>query len=559
MNKTNYSSTPINAITKNSYQNYIGNGLEKSQWSANQDEKNSKSNEQSDNEEKIKIKYRNPKRKINNKSLTGLDYRKKIFNMTAKKSEGTKSIISKKMKSDMSIKKIKNKIKYDKVRNNSKKNKSSNKVFLDKIMNPEETKIKEENNKGSFINTKKKVDKLKNNDNIINSTNTNLNNTKTNTNTSTNINTNTNSNTNTNNNNNTNSNTNIDINNNINTKTNTSTNNNNTTKTKSNNNTKSSTNNNTKSNTNLNINNNNNNGTNNVHRKSFQNLNSNTKERYIPNISRVSNKKLTHYNTKPNIGLNKKLTLNAEEIVKKLSKKEQSYFLLSRSPILRLTERLFFGRSTPGLRNVQTVTDILKKNEQFLKKKKKELEEKIGECDKRINEGFNASKTAEINFNFILTKDEDELKNYIWFTESEKEKNEYYCYIKLIYLLVNEKYENIELKYLNEKLYSLISKKGHKTIKEYLYLIYFKKKENINIVYNIDKINHLLEESSVDINYNIKFCRFALFTSFLIKEIIKYGNEIKNTVELKLKTKEFIDVINKKLDLYKNANYLRKK
>jgi hypothetical protein len=557
INKTHYSSTPINAITKNSYQNYIGNGFEKSQWSANQDEKNSKSNEQSDNEEKIKIKYRNPKRKINNKSLTGLDYRKRMFNMTAKKSEATKSIISKKMKSDMSIKKVKNKIKYDKVRDNSKKNKSSNKEFSDKIINPEESKIKEENNKGSFINTKKKVDKLKINDHIINNTNTNINNTKTNTNTNSNTNTNINSNSNTN--------TNTDTNNNINTKTNISTNNNNTTKTNisTNNNTKSNTrsntNNNIKSNININANSNNNNGRNNVHRKSFQNLNSNTKERYMPNISRVSNKKLTHYNTKPNIGLNKKLTLNAEEIVKKLSKKEQSYFLLSKSPVLRLTERLFFGRSTPGLRNVQTVTDIVKKNEKLLKNKKKELEEKIGECDKRINKAFSASKTAEINFNFILTKDEDELKSYIWFTESEKEKNEYYCYIKLIYLLVNEKYENIELKNLTEKLYNLISKKGHKTIKEYLYLIYFKKKENINIVYNIDNINHLLEESSVDINYNIKFCRFALFTSFLFKEIIQYGNEVKNTVELKLKTKEFIDVINKKLDLYKNINYMKKK
>ena len=30
----------------------------------------------------------------------------------------------------------------------------------------------------------------------------------------------------------------------------------------------------------------------------------------------------------------------------------------------------------------------------------------------KINKVFNASKTAEINFNFILTKDEDELKSY---------------------------------------------------------------------------------------------------------------------------------------------------
>ena len=51
---------------------------------------------------------------------------------------------------------------------------------------------------------------------------------------------------------------------------------------------------------------------------------------------------------------------------------------------------------------------------------------------------------------------------------------------------------------------------------------------------------------------------FALFTSFLVREIVKYGNEIKNMIELKIKTKEFIDVINNKLKLY-NASYPSKK
>ena len=63
--------------------------------------------------------------------------------------------------------------------------------------------------------------------------------------------------------------------------------------------------------------------------------------------------------------------MNLDDVVKKLSKKEQSYFILSRSPVLFLTERLFFGRSKVNLRNVQTVTDILKKNERLLKNKKK--------------------------------------------------------------------------------------------------------------------------------------------------------------------------------------------
>ena len=124
--------------------------------------------------------------------------------------------------------------------------------------------------------------------------------------------------------------------------------------------------------------------------------------------------------------------------------------------------------------------------------------------------------------------------------------------------MFNESYENIELKHLVEKLYVALNNKGYKTLKEYLYDIYFKKKENNNIVYNIDKINNLLNEGEIDQKLNIKFCRFALFTSFLLKEIIKYGNDIKNMVELKIKTKEFIDVINNKLELYKMANTFKK-
>ena len=285
------------------------------------------------------------------------------------------------------------------------------------------------------------------------------------------------------------------------------------------------------------------------------------------------NKSLIHCHTKanlrsknkPSINLNFSNTnnttynnVNKEALMEKLSNLEKSYYILSKSPVLRLKERLFFARSTQNLRNIQSVPDILKKNETFLKEKIKELEGEISECDKRINTAFNPSKTAEINFNFILSKDEDEFKNFVWFAENENEKNEYYGYLKLFYLLFNESYENIELKNLSEKLYVALSNRGYKTIKEYLYDIYFKKKDNNNIVYNIDKINNLLNEEEIDEKINGKFCRFALFTSFLVKEIIKYGNDVKNMVELKIKTKEFIDVINNKLKLYKMANTFKK-
>ena len=305
---------------------------------------------------------------------------------------------------------------------------------------------------------------------------------------------------------------------------------------------------------NININNSNNQ----VAGKKNNSKNSNNKS-----LSPCATKVNLKTNNNPNINNSKPNITTGNNIIKdpkmeKLSALEKSYYILSKSPVLRLNERILFSRSTNNLRNIQSIPDILKHNEKLLKEKIKELEERISECDKRISTVFNPSKTAEINFNFILSKDEEEFKNFVFFAENEKEKEEYFCYLKLVYLLSNESYDNIELKNLSEKLYMAITKKGFKTVKEYLYYIYFKKKENNNIVYNIDKINNLLEEAEVDENYNIKFCRFALFTSFLVKEIIKYGNDVKNMVELKIKTKEFIDVINKKLELFKKS-YSKKK
>ena len=230
-----------------------------------------------------------------------------------------------------------------------------------------------------------------------------------------------------------------------------------------------------------------------------------------------------------------------------LSGKEKSYYILSNSPILRLKERLFFGRSTQKLRGLQNISEILNKNEIFLKDKKKELNEKK-------NISFNVSKTAEINFNFILSKDEDELKQFSLFSDNESDKKEYMIYMKLIYILFDENYENVEIKKLNDNLYLCINKKGYKNIKDYLYYLYFKNKENLNIIHKINKINTLLGDVSFYSKkcFQFKFCRFALFTSFLINEVINYGNNIKNIIDLKIKTKEFIKVIKQKLDLYKN-------
>ena len=281
-------------------------------------------------------------------------------------------------------------------------------------------------------------------------------------------------------------------------------------------------------------------------KKKNNNNNNNQQSDNTQNITTNVSKKSNH-TSKP---LSK---FNTDKNFENMSPREKSYYLLSLSPILRLTERLFFGRATENLRKVQPVKIILENNEIFLKDKVKELEEKLVECEKKIITPFNASKTAEIAFNFILTKDEDEFKTYILFSNNEEEKKEYYNYTKIIYLLFDEDYENVDEKDLNENLYDLIGKKGFESIKDYLYYIFINKRENIDVICKMDKINGLLEQSPTLVNkqFDVKFCRFVLFTSFLINEIIHYGNDVKNAIELKVKTREYLDIVLNKLELYK--------
>ena len=60
-----------------------------------------------------------------------------------------------------------------------------------------------------------------------------------------------------------------------------------------------------------------------------------------------------------------------------------------------------------------------------------------------------------------------------------------------------------------------------------------------------------------EIHNSLKICKFISFTLYLVKEIVKFGNNIKSSVELKIKAKNLIDIINKKLNKYK-AKYKNK-
>ena len=464
--KNIYSNINLNTLanikTNSNYKNFIGNVTEKSQWSPGQEEKISRSHEQSEyieNKNKIKSKIKNYN--LNNKSMNSFEYKKNLYNSVwnKTKSEKRKNFFFNHLKNDIGLKKIKS--------NKILKSQTANKSKIENATTTDINKNKEKF-KDSFINKNNKINYETN----FRKSSLNLNNKSTN------------------------------------------------------------------SNTNLNV-----------------------RKRNQTNIK--DKKSLTTYTTKSNVEIkNNQETIdntekNKEEKIKKLSLREKSYYILSNSPILHLKERILFGRSK-NVRNIMTISEIMKKNEIFLRDKIKELEGRIAQCSKRINIIFNASKTAEINFNFILSKDEDDFKKFVFFAENEKERLEYYNYVKILYAILNENYDNIENKNLIEKLYVLINKKGFKTIKEYLYDMYFKKKEINNVIMNINKINNLVEEGKIDNKFTIKFCRFGLFTSFLVKEIIAYGNEMNNMIDLKSKTKDFIEVINDKLKLYKSANFLKK-
>lgn len=240
---------------------------------------------------------------------------------------------------------------------------------------------------------------------------------------------------------------------------------------------------------------------------------------------------------------------------KKLSKKEKAFEILIQSPILRLCEKCYLANSSDNLRNIMPKSELLKKNAEFLLNKKKELEKKIITCDNRITLPFSASKTAEISFNFIRSIDEEEFKTFINFAENDEEKKCHFSFVKLIFTVFNLNYEGIKDRELINYLYDILFEKGYHTLRDFFYHIYIKKKEAVDIFCRIDEINRILRESPGLLKHeSSKQLRFILFTSFLIKEIINYTNETKDTIALKLKSENFMEIIKKKLELYKN-NY----
>jgi hypothetical protein len=248
---------------------------------------------------------------------------------------------------------------------------------------------------------------------------------------------------------------------------------------------------------------------------------------------------------------------------KKLSSKEISYYILSKSPILRLCERMIFSRSTQGLRDILSKEDIINDQESFMKNKIEELKEKIILCDKILETPFTASKTADITLNFITSLQESEFKDYPIILANDEEKKYYINYLKILYNLFQEEVDNKNtgdsnvdqnniIINLRQNLYTKMKQKGFYSLRDYLYNVFITKKEYIKEIPKIAEINYLVSQvnNMFEIHNSLKICKFISFTLYLIKEIVKFGNNIKSSEELKIKAKTVMDIINKKLNKY---------
>ena len=242
-----------------------------------------------------------------------------------------------------------------------------------------------------------------------------------------------------------------------------------------------------------------------------------------------------------------------------LSNKENAYLLLSYSKILRLTERMIFARSTINLRRNLPKKLILEVNKKYLSDKLIEMEQKIEICKNKLNSKFAASKTAEMIFNFITLEIENDFKlNMPHIIEEEHEKIQYYEYIKLLYILLDESYDKIPKKDLKKQLYQKINNKGFSNIKDYLYFIYIKNLKENKVVDHADAIKKIVKDIPDFLNYqtSIKYSKFVSYCCYLIKEIICFANDKIDTLNLQKDCINLKDIINNKLNLYNEKRYI---
>ena len=240
-----------------------------------------------------------------------------------------------------------------------------------------------------------------------------------------------------------------------------------------------------------------------------------------------------------------------------LTPKQKGYILLCESPILRLKEQIILSRN-PLIKNSISIEDILKNHEKILNNKLKELNEEVELCINKLNKPFIASKIADVTLNFITSLDEQEFEDFDLYSNDENEIKLYYNFIKILYLLLlDEPFDkNNDNKKIKNELFLKIKKKGFQSLKDYLYFIYISNKKKIIALKNVEFINEIIKNEPDIINNNVLFrmCRFMAFSIFLIREILNYIINIRDTIELKIRTKQFMGIVIEKLNKVKIRN-----
>ena len=263
--------------------------------------------------------------------------------------------------------------------------------------------------------------------------------------------------------------------------------------------------------------------------------------------------------------------LNTFKYNPNLTIKEKAFFILLKSPVVPLGSQFIFSRSTKNIKKIISKKDILSNYEIYLNNKIKHYEEKQILLNEIIKSVFNATKIAEITLNFITSDNETQFNdNFVLLLNNKEDYNfKYYKnYIKVIYYIINEKFDDENNQKVSDNrllanLYDILNKKGYKKIKDYLYYIFIKnnnKKENI-FMNNIDKINKLIKNECpklLCLDESLKMCRFVIYSMYLIKEIVDYGNKLKSTKILQIEGEELIEKMKEKLEKFHNKyqNYL---
>ena len=310
--------------------------------------------------------------------------------------------------------------------------------------------------------------------------------------------------------------------------------------------------------------------TRNLSNNSLNNNYNNTKDKFSKTTSQISLYRNLHNNSifesksKTKIltqdkNLNSQTDNNNIKIpeIKNLTQKEKACLILAFSKCLRLTERALFSFSSPKFKEAITKKIILNTNKIYLKEKLEELEEKINRCDNKLENKFNASKTAEITLNFVTLNIETDFKlNLTEGLDDETEKK--YCdnYVKLLYLVLGESYDKIENNMLIKNLYNKIGEKKYQNIKDYLFYLYIQNKDENKSLENVDKINQIIKKIPDILNFKMtaKYDKFILYTSVIVNEIINFANKRFDTLKLKNDCKKMIEIINMKLNLYNRKN-----